>query len=160
MISKCNIFKADSFGLVASAAPITKSCRRKKPEQPNVILIITDDQGYGDFGVKANPILKTPNLDQLAGESVERNNDDINPVCAPTRACLMTGRYGSRTSVIDTFLGRARMEPEAATLAELLHDKGYATGIFGKGRKETAAGRCDSNRAMKTNLPRTGLYYT
>jgi sulfatase-like protein len=63
---------------------------------PNVILIMTDDQGYGDLGVHGNPIIKTPNLDQFARQSVEVNSFYVCPVCAPTRATLMTGRYNYR----------------------------------------------------------------
>ena len=79
---------------------------------PNIILVITDDQGYGDFGFTGNPILQTPNLDQLATESIQVNPFYVSPVCAPTRASLMTGRYNYRTRVVDTWVGRAMMEPD------------------------------------------------
>jgi len=100
--------------------------------RPNVILIITDDQGFGDFGVMGNPLIKTPNLDRLAGESAWMTNYYVSPVCAPTRASLMTGRYNYRTRCIDTYVGRAMMEPEEFTAAELLRIGGYTTGLFGK----------------------------
>lgn len=131
-ISRRNFCRASSCGLLATAAPFTFSCRQKSQKRPNVILIITDDVGYGDFGVKGNPIIKTPNLDRLACESAEMSQFYVSPVCAPTRACLLTGRYNYRTRVMDTFLGRAMMEPEETTLAEILQQNGYATGIFGK----------------------------
>lgn len=99
---------------------------------PNVIVIITDDQGYGDFGVMGNPLIKTPHLDRLARQSAQMTNYYVSPVCAPTRACLMTGRYNYRTRCIDTYIGRAMMEPGEVTIAEMLRDNGYATGIFGK----------------------------
>ncbi len=99
---------------------------------PNVILIMTDDQGYGDFGVMGNPLIETPSLDRLARESAWMTNYYVSPVCAPTRASLMTGRYNYRTRCIDTYVGRAMMEPEEFTAAELLRLGGYATGIFGK----------------------------
>ena len=99
---------------------------------PNIILVITDDQGYGDFGFTGNPILQTPNLDELATESVQVNPFYVSPVCAPTRASLMTGRYNYRTRVVDTWLGRAMMDPDEITVAESLQGAGYATGIFGK----------------------------
>lgn len=100
--------------------------------QPNVILIITDDQGYGDFGFTGNPHVQTPNLDQLAAESVRFNNFYVSPVCAPTRSSLMTGRYSLRTGVRDTYNGGAIMAANEFTIAEMLKTKGYQTGIFGK----------------------------
>jgi len=93
---------------------------------------MTDDQGYGDFGFTGNPAIATPNLDLLAANSALMNPFYVHPVCAPTRACLMTGRYNYRTRAIDTYIGRAMMEPEEITLAEILKENGYATGIFGK----------------------------
>ncbi|MEO2049540.1 MAG: arylsulfatase [Pirellulales bacterium] len=99
---------------------------------PNVVLIMTDDQGYGDFGVMGNPVIETPHLDAMAGRSASMNTFYVCPVCTPTRACLMTGRYNYRTRAIDTYVGRAMMEPEEVTVAEVLRSAGYATGIFGK----------------------------
>ncbi|MEM6379097.1 MAG: arylsulfatase, partial [Bacteroidota bacterium] len=101
-------------------------------ERPNVIIIITDDQGYGDFGFTGNPHVKTPNLDELAGESVRFNNFYVSPVCAPTRSSLMTGRYSLRTGVRDTYNGGAIMASNEVTIAEMLKEQGYTTGIFGK----------------------------
>jgi len=100
--------------------------------RPNVLLILTDDQGYGDVGCHGNDKLKTPNLDRLAAEGVEFTHFYVSPVCAPTRSSLMTGRYNYRTGAIDTYLGRAMMHPDEVTLAELLGPAGYRTGIFGK----------------------------
>ncbi|HUT94349.1 MAG TPA: arylsulfatase [Thermoguttaceae bacterium] len=100
--------------------------------QPNVILIMTDDQGYGDLGVNGNPVIRTPHLDRFAGESVEVDPFYVSPCCAPTRAALMTGRYNYRTGVTDTWLGRAMMHADERTLAEMLREAGYRTGIFGK----------------------------
>jgi arylsulfatase/arylsulfatase A len=93
---------------------------------------MTDDQGYGDLGVTGNPVIKTPNIDAMASRSASMENFYVHPVCAPTRACLMTGRYNYRTRVVDTYVGRAMMEPEETTIAEILSEAGYATGIFGK----------------------------
>ncbi|MFH1268166.1 MAG: arylsulfatase, partial [Planctomycetota bacterium] len=105
---------------------------RDEKRVPNVILVLTDDQGYGDLGVHGNPVIRTPNLDRFAGESVEVESFYVCPVCAPTRASLMTGRYNYRTGVTDTFLGRAMMHSDEVTLAEMLREAGYRTGIFGK----------------------------
>jgi arylsulfatase A-like enzyme len=114
-------------GSVAGAAGDDAPARR-----PNVVVIITDDQGYGDLGFHGNPKIRTPNLDRLARQSVRLDDFHVMPVCAPTRACLMTGRYNYRTRVVDTFLGRAMMDPQEVTLAEMLADAGYRTAIFGK----------------------------
>ena len=99
---------------------------------PNVVLIMTDDQGYGDFGIHGNELINTPHLDQLARESATLSDFYVSPVCSPTRANLMTGRYNYRTRVVDTWRGRSMMDPEEYTIAEALRDAGYATGIFGK----------------------------
>ena len=100
--------------------------------RPNVILIITDDQGYGDLGFTGNPHVKTPVLDRFASESIRFNEFYVSPVCAPTRSSLMTGRYSLRTGVRDTYNGGAIMATTEITIAEMLKSAGYETGIFGK----------------------------
>jgi arylsulfatase/arylsulfatase A len=100
--------------------------------RPNVVLILSDDQGYGDLGVHGNPIIRTPNIDAMSKKSAVLPNFYVSPVCTPTRASLMTGRYNYRTRAIDTFRGRAMMDTSEVTIAELLKSAGYATGIFGK----------------------------
>src|SRR5262245_42451309 len=102
------------------------------PRRPNVVLIIADDMGHGDLGVHGNPIIKTPNLDRFAKQSVRMQRFFVSPVCSPTRSSLLTGRYNYRTGVVDTFIGRSMMYPDEVTLAELLAAVGYRTGIFGK----------------------------
>ena len=101
-------------------------------QPPNIILVMTDDQGWGQVGSHGNEMISTPHLDRLASESVEFTRFYVSPVCAPTRASLMTGRYNYRTGVVDTYLGRAMMHGDEVTLAEMLGDAGYRTGIFGK----------------------------
>src|SRR5688572_9051935 len=101
-------------------------------DRPNVLVIITDDQGYGDLSAHGNPHLKTPNIDRLAAQSVRFSQFIVSPVCTPTRASLMTGRYHFRTGAIDTYLGRALMHPDEVTLAETLGNAGYRTALFGK----------------------------
>jgi arylsulfatase A-like enzyme len=100
--------------------------------RPNILVIMADDVGYGDLGVHGNPKIKTPNIDRFAGESVRLKNFYVSPVCSPTRASLLTGRYNFRTGVVDTYLGRSLMHPDEVTLAEMLGASGYRTGIFGK----------------------------
>jgi arylsulfatase len=101
-------------------------------KRPNVILVITDDQGYGDLGITGNPHIKTPTIDQLANESIRLNNFYVSPVCAPTRSSLMTGRYSLRTGVRDTYNGGAIMSTKETTIAEMLKQADYKTGAFGK----------------------------
>ena len=109
------------------------SCQKKEvPTPPNVILIITDDQGYGDLGINNNPNIKTPAIDAFARQSIRFNNFHVSPVCAPTRSSLMTGRYSLRTGVRDTYNGGAIMATSEFTLAEMLKKVNYNTGIFGK----------------------------
>ena len=104
----------------------------KNRTPPNVILIITDDQGYGDLNFNGNPNIITPALDNFATESVRFNNFYVSPVCAPTRSSLMTGRYSLRTGVRDTYNGGAIMASSEVTLAEMLKQANFTTGIFGK----------------------------
>jgi len=121
-----------TFALLAIALAATKIYAAAPLERPNVVLIMTDDQGYGDLSCHGNPKLKTPHLDRLAGQSVEFKSFYVCPVCSPTHASLMTGRYNYRTGAVDTYLGRSMMYAEEVTLAEMLHRAGYRTGIFGK----------------------------
>jgi arylsulfatase A-like enzyme len=118
--------------LVMVPWPVAADAAEPAPPRPNVLLIISDDQGWGDFGFHGNSILKTPHLDRLAGQSVELTAFYVSPVCSPTRASLLTGRYNYRTGAIDTFLGRSTMVAEETTLAEMFAAAGYRTGIFGK----------------------------
>ncbi len=121
-----------SLLLLTLLVPPTLATAAVPERRPNIVLIMTDDQGYGDFGIMGNPVLDTPHLDQLAREAATMSTFYVSPVCSPTRAALMTGRYNYRTRVVDTFKGRSMMEPEEVTVAEALGGAGYATGIFGK----------------------------
>ncbi len=107
-------------------------CFPQTESRPNVILIITDDQGYGDLGYTGNPHVKTPVLDRFASESIRFNEFYVSPVCAPTRSSLLTGRYSLRTGIRDTYNGGAIMATSEVTIAEMLKSAGYNTGVFGK----------------------------
>ena len=102
------------------------------PPRPNVLLILTDDMGYGDVTSSGNPYLKTPALDQLAKQSIHFRRFYVSPVCAPTRASLLTGRYHQRTGVRSVTNGYETMNEQEITLAEILKQHGYRTGLFGK----------------------------
>ncbi len=103
-----------------------------QPRKPNIILILTDDQGYGDVGRHGNPILKTPNLDRLHDESVRFSDFHVSPSCAPTRSALLSGRHEFKNGITHTILERERLSLKTTTLATVLKTAGYATGIFGK----------------------------
>ncbi|MBS1876925.1 MAG: arylsulfatase [Acidobacteria bacterium] len=111
----------------AAAAAFARGRRR-----PNIVFLLTDDQGYGDLGRHGNPVIQTPNLDRLHGESVRFTDFHASPTCAPTRTALMTGRHEFRSGVTHTIYERERMSLRATTIAQVLKSAGYATGIFGK----------------------------
>ena len=100
--------------------------------KPNVVIILTDDQGFGVLGVTGNPIVRTPQMDHFAAQSVSLNNFNVMPVCSPTRASLMTGRDYYRTGLIDTWMGSSLIDPSSITIAQMFSAAGYHTGIFGK----------------------------
>ncbi|MDG1277936.1 MAG: arylsulfatase [Algoriphagus sp.] len=110
------------------------SCNPANPSvrSPNVILILTDDQGYGDLGIHGNADINTPVLDQLGRESARFDRFYVSPLCAPTRASILTGRYHLRTGTISVSNGLEVMDASEYTLAELFKANGYSTGIFGK----------------------------
>lgn len=99
---------------------------------PNVVLVMTDDQGYGDLRCHGNKLLKTDNLDRLHAESIRLTNFHVDPTCSPTRAALMTGRYSCRTGVWHTIMGRSILRRDETTMADVFEAAGYRTGIFGK----------------------------
>ncbi len=101
-------------------------------KSPNVVLVITDDQGYGDLSCHGNPTLKTPHLDRLHGESVRLTDYHVAPTCAPTRSALLTGHWTNRTGVWHTIMGRSMLRANEVTLGNILGDAGYATAMFGK----------------------------
>ena len=101
-------------------------------KRPNIIFILTDDQGYGDLSCHGNPILKTPNIDRIHAEGVRFTDFHVSPTCSPTRSALMTGRHEFRNGVTHTILERERLTLKATTLAQILKSAGYTTGIFGK----------------------------
>ncbi len=101
-------------------------------KRPNIVFVLTDDQGYGDLSCHGNPILKTPNIDRLHHEGVRFTDFMVSPTCSPTRSALMTGRHEFRNGVTHTINERERLTLSATTLAQILKSSGYATGIFGK----------------------------
>ena len=101
-------------------------------KKPNIILVITDDQGYGPIGKHGNPWIKTPNLDKLYGKSTRFERFLVSPTCSPTRAALMSGRHPMKNGITHTILERERMALSTVTLPQVLKKAGYNSGIFGK----------------------------
>ncbi len=100
--------------------------------QPNVVLVISDDQGYGDLGFTGNPVVQTPHINHLIKESVWLEDYHVAPTCSPTRCSLLTGRWTDKTGVWHTINGRSMLRENEITLADYLKGAGYKTGIFGK----------------------------
>jgi arylsulfatase A-like enzyme len=101
-------------------------------KKPNIVIVITDDQGYGDLGCAGNPIVRTPHIDELYGESIRLTDYHVGPTCAPTRAGLLTGHYHNSTGVWHTIGGRSLLRKDEVSLADVFRANGYRTGIFGK----------------------------
>jgi arylsulfatase A-like enzyme len=110
----------------AAVSPVTAA------ERPNVLVIMTDDQGYGDFSCHGNPVLKTPNMDRLHAESVRFTDFHVAPMCTPTRGQLLSGVDALRNKATSVTAGRAVLRRELPTMANIFADNGYKTGIFGK----------------------------
>lgn len=100
--------------------------------KPNIILMMTDDQGYSVVGAHKHPFIQTPNLDTLYNTSTRFDRFLVSPTCSPTRSAIMTGRHPMRNGVTHTILERERMTLNATTLPQVLKTVGYTTGIFGK----------------------------
>lgn len=103
-----------------------------KEKQPNVIIVMTDDQGIGDLGYHDNPWLKTPNLDAFYKEAVRMTDFHVSPLCTPTRSAILTGRYPINNGAWATYKGRDALSEGAPTMANYFRQNGYRTGIFGK----------------------------
>ena len=100
--------------------------------RPNIILVMTDDQGYGDLACHGHPFLKTPNIDKLRTQCTRFIDFHVSPTCAPTRSALMSGRAPFKNGITHTILERERMALSSTTIAQILKAAGYTTGIFGK----------------------------
>jgi arylsulfatase len=120
------------MAFVVLTLALALSAAENPARPPNIIFILTDDQGYGDVSANGNPILQTPNLDRLHREGVRFTDFHVSPTCSPTRSALHTGRHEFKNGVTHTILERERMTLDAVTLPQVLKAAGYTTGIFGK----------------------------
>ena len=103
-----------------------------KQSRPNIIFVLTDDQGYGDLSCLGNPLLKTPALDRLHADSVRLTDFHVAPMCTPTRGELMTGQDALRNGATFVCMGRSLLRADLPTMADILAENGYHTGHFGK----------------------------
>ncbi|MEQ9287945.1 MAG: arylsulfatase [Cyclobacteriaceae bacterium] len=106
--------------------------KKLKGSRPNIILVMTDDQGMGDLSCMGNPILKTPNIDRFYEKSTRLTDFHVSPTCAPTRSAIMSGRAPFKNGVTHTIFQRERMALDVFTLPQALQSAGYETGLFGK----------------------------
>ena len=134
-----DLTRRETLGLMATGvastvlAPGPRAAGAEPPRRPpNVVLVMTDDQGYGDLGCTGNKVILTPHIDRFHGECTRLRNFHVDPTCSPTRSALMTGRYSSRTGVWHTIMGRSLLRADEVTMADVFAASGYATGIFGK----------------------------
>ena len=131
-VSRRDFLKAAGMAVAVSAMLPQQLFAKKSAKKPNVIFILTDDQGYGDLACYGNELIKTPNLDKLYSESTRLNNFHVSPCCSPSRAQLMTGRHPNRTGVWHTVAGRSLLHKDEVTMADAFKANGYKTAIFGK----------------------------
>lgn len=120
--------------------------------QPNIVVVLTDDQGYGEMGRHGHPFLETPNMDRLHDESVRLTDFSVSPTCAPTRAALMTGMQELNSGVTHTLMPRRLMNREITTLPQVLSDAGYATAHFGKWHLGQSEGYRPDQRGFDSSL--------
>ncbi|MFC2125382.1 arylsulfatase [Bacteroidota bacterium] len=135
MIKSLNL---KSFSIFSVLIFIILSCDPKRSDQeiessqPNIVIVLTDDQGWGDLSINGNTNLSTPNIDALAQNGASFDRFYVCPVCSPTRAELLTGRYHLRGGVYSTSAGGERLDLDETTIAEVFKNAGYATAAFGK----------------------------
>ncbi len=120
------------------------------PARPNVVLILTDDQGWDDLACHGNPYLKTPNLDRLASESVQFDNYYVASVCAPSRASLLTGRHFLRTGVAHVHGGKDFIHKDEVLISNCFSDAGYETAMWGKWHSGKSTGYLPWDRGFNT----------
>ena len=118
--------------ILAAGSPVVRAGDGAASRRPNIIVVMPDDIGFGDYSFTGNPVVRTPAVDGFAKQSLRFTDFQVSPTCAPTRSSLLTGRHEFKNGVTHTIRERERLTLEATTLAQVLRDAGYATGIFGK----------------------------
>ena len=117
---------------LAALSVLASGARAEPAKRPNVLIVMTDDQGIGDFSVMGNPVLKTPHFDAFAKQAVRLTDFHVSPMCSPTRGQLMTGLSALRNGATSVTAGRTFLRPGLPTMPEVFARTGYKTGIFGK----------------------------
>ena len=125
-------FRVDGIAVLTMVAMLSAFSAAAWAERPNVILIMADDQGYGDLACHGNPVIETPQLDRLYREAVRFTNFHVDPTCSPTRGALMSGKYSHRAKVWHTIAGGNHLRASEMTMADAFKASGYRTGMFGK----------------------------
>ena len=113
-VNRREFLRSAGYGAAALSMPRALGAKQAEGKRPNVVLIITDDQGYGDVGAHGNPMIQTPSMDRLWSQSVRLTDFHVDPTCSPTRSALMAGRYSNKTGVWHTIMGRSLMSPEGS----------------------------------------------
>ncbi len=118
--------------LLLTSVAAQSAADQPAPQRPNVLVIVTDDQGYGELSCHGNPVLTTPNLDRLYDESIRFTDFHVAPMCTPTRGQLMTGVDALRNGAMNVSSGRTLLRRAFPTMGNLFAASGWQTGIFGK----------------------------
>jgi arylsulfatase len=130
MLSATRLLLLAAFAFASAA--LNAAAPAASSSSPNILIVLVDDAGYGDFGFAGHPFLKTPHIDRLHGESVRFTDFHVAPMCSPTRGQLLTGCHGLRTGVTSVTAGRTYLRPEFPTAPQMFAAAGYRTGLFGK----------------------------
>ena len=104
----------------------------KQKQKPNIVFVITDDQGMGDLACTGNPYIKTPNIDEFYSDAVRLTNYHVSTTCAPTRSSIMSGRHCNRVNVYHTIAGRSLLFDDEVILPQVLAQNGYTNAMYGK----------------------------
>ncbi len=131
-IQKCIIGFIPSVSVFSYIPALAESSHTEPDERPNVIILLTDDQGIGGLGCMGNELIHTPNMDAFAAQSVSLTNFHVSPMSTPTRSAILTGRYPIRNGAWATFKGRDVVSCRTPTIAEVFAAGGYSTAMFGK----------------------------
>ena len=121
-----------AFILLAAVLTLASAQAQSEPARPNIILIMPDDAGYGDYACLGSPIMRTPSVDAFKQESLLFTQFHVSPKCSPTRAALTSGRHEFKNGVTHTVFERERLSLKTVTLSQMLKNAGYTSGIFGK----------------------------
>jgi len=142
--------------LVNALAALFSTGAALAASRPNVIVVLSDDQGYGDFSLHGNPVLKTPNLDALARQSIRLTDFHVAPMCTPTRGQLMTGVDACRNGATSVCAGRSFVRPGIPLMGEIFSAAGYKTALFGKWHLGDSFPNLPNNRGFQESVYHLG----